>query len=203
MNDRKVFLIRHTEPLLPDSKKRFIGQTDVLLSHDGIAHAYRLGEILRQENVKSIYTSPLRRAFQTAEIIGNSCRLMPIITPELAEIRLGNWEGRSFEEIQKDFPEEFEERGKNLVGYRVPGGESFEDLYRRGSKMLQDILPFSEGNLILVGHKGMNRVLLCAIMGMPLQELMSIPQNYGCINVLGERNRTLEVLVINTDKVSP
>ena len=203
MNDRKVFLIRHTEPLLPDNKKKFIGQTDVLLSHDGIEHAYRLGETLRQENVKSIYTSPLRRAFQTAKIIGDLHGLTPIIIPELTEIYLGNWEDRSFEEIQKDFPEEFEERGKNLVGYRVPGGESFEDLYRRGRKMLQGILSSSEGNLIMVGHKGMNRELLCAILKIPLQQLMSIPQNYGCINILGERNRTLEVLKINTDKACP
>lgn len=200
MYDRKIFLIRHAEPLLQDHKKRFIGQTDLVLSLKGIFQAQLLGEVLRQEKIQHIYTSPLQRALQTADIIGASRQLTPIIIPELSEIHLGKWEGRSFEEIQRDFPQEFEERGRDIAGYRVPEGESFEDLYWRGIKVLQDIAASSEGNVVLVGHKGINRAILCAVLEMPLRQLMSIPQDYGCINALGAKEGKLEVLCLNSQK---
>lgn len=197
MGARKIFLVRHAETLLPDDKKRFIGKTDLELSPKGIEQARRLGEWFRGESIQEIYTSPLGRAVQTAEGIGAIHGIKPVVIPGLAEINLGEWEGRSFEEVRQNFSAEFEERGRNIGGYRVPGGESFCDLQQRGIEAFYDILGSSQGDILLVGHKGINRVLLCQLLGMKLGDLMSIPQEYGCINMLEEADGEIKVLKMN------
>jgi alpha-ribazole phosphatase len=106
----------------------------------------------------------------------------------LREINLGEWESRTFAEIEKGFPDEFWKRGADIVHYRVPGGESFDDCRRRVLEAFHEILGASK-NIFIAGHAGANRIILCYIMGVPLQKLFKIRQEYGCLSIISGKHR--------------
>jgi probable phosphoglycerate mutase len=119
------------------------------------------------------------------------------VSPELREISLGDWEGVSFREIKERFPEEYEARGRDLENWRPPGGESFADCRKRVLPSLQKILSVSQGNVLLVGHAGVNRTILCGALGIPIKSLMNIGQDYGCINLIEYSDSRLRVHLLN------
>jgi probable phosphoglycerate mutase len=71
-----------------------------------------------------------------------------------------------------------------MAGYRPPGGESFADLSDRVLPAFERVVRESEGDLLIVGHAGVNRVILSRLLGMPLAHLFRLGQGYGCLNIL-------------------
>ncbi|PIE65741.1 MAG: hypothetical protein CSA26_02475, partial [Desulfobacterales bacterium] len=98
------------------------------------------------------------------------------------EISLGLWEGLSIAEVKARFPGGFEARGKDLAGYRPPGGESFADLQQRAWAAFVQLVENGPEHLAVIAHAGVNRTLLCAILEMNLGNLFRLKQDYGCVN---------------------
>jgi probable phosphoglycerate mutase len=89
-------------------------------------------------------------------------------------------------------------RGENLESYRPPGGESFSDLASRVVPVFGSIVKNAEGgNLLIVAHAGVNRVILCHGLGMPLANLFRICQDYGCMNILELSGGSLRLKAMN------
>ena len=179
MRERRLYLIRHARPL-GDGVPRFLGQGDPPLSPQGIADARRLGEHLGPAPEIPVFCSPLRRCVETARRLSPA----PVPVPRLAEISMGTWEGRPRAEIRALFPEEYEARGRDFAHFTPPGGESFAQAARRAREAVEDLLRRTEGDLVVVAHAGVNRTLLCTAAGLPLGELMSIPQHYCGLSTL-------------------
>jgi probable phosphoglycerate mutase len=95
------------------------------------------------------------------------------------------------------FPREYEQRGADLVGYRPPGGESFADLAARVWPAFEEVVRHKSGNLLIVGHAGVNRTILCHLLGMPLANLFRLEQGYGCLNILDATNDVRAVRRMN------
>jgi probable phosphoglycerate mutase len=131
-----------------------------------------------------ICCSGLQRSVESARIIGRRIKAPLSIIPGLAEIDLGSWDGLPISEVRRLFPGEYDQRGSDLAGYRPPGGESFSDLSARVVPAFEELVRNFEGNLLIVGHAGVNRVILCHLLGMPLANLFQLEQGYGCLNVL-------------------
>ncbi|MFA7406118.1 MAG: histidine phosphatase family protein, partial [Pelobacteraceae bacterium] len=106
------------------------------------------------------------------------------ILPGLREIDLGGWDGVPISEVRQRFPNEYERRGANLIGYRPPGGESFADLSARVLPVFENTVSIAGNNLLIVGHAGVNRVLLCHLLGIPPANLFRLEQEYGCLNIM-------------------
>ncbi len=183
-DQRNIFLVRHGEIQIEGNGKRYIGQLDLPLSERGILQAQSLREELRQANLTAVFCSDLKRSFETARIIAEPHRIEVESRVALREIALGLWEGLPFKEIQQRFPNDFEERGSDIVHYRPPGGESFLDCAVRIAATFLEILHATTGDILIVGHAGINRILLCEALGKSLWELFEIRQDYGCLNVL-------------------
>jgi probable phosphoglycerate mutase len=184
MDRRLVYLVRHGEIQRQGEYKRFIGQLDWPLSTEGIRQAQRLSQELSGVQLAAIWCSDLKRSLKTAEIIADRQNVCPQVRRDLREINMGIWEGITFEEIRRRYPKEFEARGQDIVHYRPPGGETFLDCSERAIATFQEILDYTEGNILIVGHAGVNRVILCHVLGMPLQNLLRIGQDYGCLNLI-------------------
>jgi len=181
---------------LPDGRRRYIGHYDAPLDSAGVEQAGCLKKRLDGARIAAAFCSDLSRSRRTAEIIVNDKHIPIFARQDLREIHLGEWEGCTFADIKQRFPDEFSKRGSDIVHYRVPGGESFGDCSRRVLAAFQAILETSTGNILIAGHAGVNRMILCHITGVPLQDLFKIRQEYGCINIIQENVAGLQVVMM-------
>lgn len=190
-------MIRHGKIQLPDDQRRYVGQTDLPLNEQGVQQANCLRKYLEPVEISAVYCSDLGRARQTAEIIMTNKSTAIVACSELREIHLGEWENCSFSDISRRFPAEFRARGADIGYYRIPGGESFADCSKRAVAVFHKILASADGNLVIVAHAGVNRLLLCHMLGMPIANLFRLTQEYGCINLIQYGKAGFQVKLIN------
>ena len=187
-----VYLVRHGEPQFPDGRRLCIGRTDLPLSERGKRQASGLAAYFSNKNIKSIYHSRLLRSKETAELLAGSEHQL-IQVDGLEEIAMGEWEGLTFQEIREKYPEIYEKRGKDIMHITPPGAESFTEALSRFSRAVKHILNENDGDIIIVGHAGVNKVFLCETLGLNYSEIPEIPQPYGCVNILAVKSGCLFV----------
>lgn len=197
MPAKRIYLLRHARPRLPDGEKRYIGQTDVPLDKSGEEQARLLGKMLQGQQLAKIISSDLQRARGTAEIIAGACSLPLEIEAGLREIDLGQWEARAVSEIKTTYPREYELRGQKPATFHPPGGENFSDLQKRILPVFFRLVSAVRGNLAVVGHAGVNRVILAYLLGMDLNRVFVLEQDYGCVNILSNGRNGWGVTAIN------
>lgn len=178
-----VYLLRHGDSSL-DAVRRFIGRTDHPLNETGQAQADWWRRELSPIPLSHIYCSDLKRSIETARIIGRHIQAPLTILPDLSEINLGRWDGMPVSEARRQFSKDYDQRGADLAGYRTAGGESFADLSARVLPVFEGLVQQSGENLLIIGHAGVNRVILCHLLGMQLANLFCLGQDYGCLNIL-------------------
>ncbi|MFH0731028.1 MAG: alpha-ribazole phosphatase [Pseudomonadota bacterium] len=176
-----IYLLRHGE-IDSEGEKRFIGWTDLPLNEDGVRQARQWRTKLSDTVFERIYCSDLCRTRRTAEIIGEKRGVDIRDTPALREIHLGEFETLRMAEVKDRFPDKWRERGENLFSYRPMGGESFSDLCDRVLPTFDTIAGDAGGNILIVAHAGVNRMILCRVLGMPPEHLFRIGQDYACLN---------------------
>jgi len=151
----EVYLIRHGETIW-NKAGRFQGCTDIDLSEDGIKQANYLKEALKNK-FDVIYASPLRRAYDTAVILGESNGgLLPIIEEDIKEINFGKWEGLTFQEIKETYPEEFNAWRSDEVNGNLMGGDlTLKKVSIRATEAIRRLVVENEGKKIaIVAHGG-------------------------------------------------
>lgn len=191
-----IYLLRHgqIEQFRP---RRFVGQLDLPLTEAGKIQARNLRDFLKDIKFSRIFTSPLHRTVQTAQIVAGNRAVDITPVAALAEISLGAWEGLTVAEVRERFPGEYEKRGEDLAHYRPAGGESFADLARRSLPAFTRLAREHAGPLLVVAHAGVNRVLLASLQQLPLKDLLLIPQEYCCLNIISVDNGSWHVDAIN------
>jgi alpha-ribazole phosphatase len=191
-----IYMLRHGV-IEGDDKQRFIGQSDAPLSESGRRQARQWNRVLGKMKFEAIFSSDLHRAEETARIIAGRHQMQIRIVPRLREIHLGHWEGRSMNSVRRNFPEKWRERGENLSSYRPPGGESFSDLHDRVVPVFEDLAGTLRGDGLIVAHAGVNRVILCYVLGMPLTNLFRLRQDYGALNIIDYGKNSPQVVCLN------
>lgn len=181
--DRKVFLVRHGH-IDSGREKRYIGISDLPLSNAGIGQAIRLKEYFSCTELEKAFTSPLKRCLQTAEILLEGRDISTGVIDGLKEINMGAWENKTIDYIRYNFPEQYEKRGANIDTFLPPGGESFLQLEKRAEQAFEYIVGNTAGNILIVSHAGVIRVILSKLLGFSLKDIFKINQPYGCINRL-------------------
>jgi len=197
MENRTIYVIRHGKIKIEDNQRRYIGQLDLPLSEEGIQQAQRLQKMLEPMNISTVFSSDLSRCQHTAQIVAGCTTVKHVMQKDLREINMGDWEGCTFADITRRFPGEFKARGADIGYYRVSGGESFADCYKRVVTAFHESINSSTGNVLFVGHAGVNRLLLCYILGMPLANIFKIGQDYGCLNVIASTGANYQVKLVN------
>ncbi|MCB2216208.1 histidine phosphatase family protein [Desulfofustis glycolicus] len=191
-----IFLIRHGE--IPQSTpQRFIGQRDLPLTDRGKEQIARLAPMLAARSVERVFCSPLTRCLNSARIICLRLGYRPDIEPALKEISLGSWEGLRVGDVRARYPGEYEARGLDVAGFRPAGGESFSDLQKRVWPAFEAIVAKTDTVSAVVAHAGVNRVILCTALGMPLANLFRIEQTYGCLNIIETGRQGFRVKGLN------
>lgn len=191
-----IFFLRHGE-IRSEGGKRYIGWQDHVLSDVGLAQARRWAGCFSGAALKDIYCSDLARCLETARIIGVRCSLEPKVLPELREIKLGAWDGQRFDTVQRLYPRAFQERGDCIADHRPPGGESFRDLQARVWPVFEAIARRICGPALIVTHAGVIRVLLCRLMGIPLENLFHIRLAHGALSIVAVKERHFSLKALN------
>ena len=165
-----IYLVRHGETLA-NRAGRWLGHSDSPLTDRGLtqsfAFAAALAELLPDRTSVDLQCSPLPRARRTAGLIAERLALAPEqcrISPLLAEHAFGQWEGLTEAEIEARFPGAQQERHRTHWTYVVPGGESYEQLYRRASEWIS--APKRAPITIAVTHAKTSRTLRGAYLGL-------------------------------------
>ena len=180
----RIHLIRHGQVEGHDSP-RYNGQTDVALTNSGMEQYHRIKEHLAGTAISACYTSDLSRCSIGADIICARFGITPVKRSELRELNIGAWEGLTWDEITNRWPEEWKARLADMVNYRVPQGENLLDMEARVMPVIREIIEKHKGReVLIVGHGGVNRIVLLNAIGAPLSSVFNIEQNFGCYNII-------------------
>lgn len=163
---RNIYFIRHAMPCFPNNDKYCIGQSDFPLCDEGRGQASILKN--RAEHIiegKPVFCSKLSRAMETAKLISHS----PIAIDGLEEMHAGLWDGLSFGEIEKRWPEIFAKRDqdKNIP---IPGAEKMDEGLERFKTAVKKCLEISVGDIIIVAHSTVIQAFLAHAASTPLDE---------------------------------
>ena len=153
---KRVYLIRHALPDFPDGQRRCLGRTDIPLGDAGMAQAEAMAASL--PTVTAVFSSPLTRAVQTARKIDGNM----ITMTGLRELDYGQWDGLTFTEIRRRFPELYaaREHDKSLL---PPGAEPPEQALARFADAMGEAARVSPGDFAVVTHGGVIELFLQAI----------------------------------------
>jgi broad specificity phosphatase PhoE len=159
----RLFLVRHGESTW-NWERRVQGQHDPPLSKRGRQQARELAARLRGHPLAGFYSSDLSRARETAEPLAESLGREPALLTGLREIALGQWEGKTREELQAEFPAEWEAWSEKPSWDIVPGGEGARPFEQRVLATLAEIQAAHPiGDVICVTHGGVIQVLLGSV----------------------------------------
>jgi alpha-ribazole phosphatase len=192
---KKIFLVRHAVTEL-NKQRRYCGVSDVCLSPEGLKQAQRVAELLGQEEISSIYTSPLKRCLETCNPIAKSHDIGPVPLVGLGEIDFGLWEALTFDQIQADHPDEVKVWFDKPDDFTFPQGESVSDFRDRVINSTEEILK-GQGNCVVVAHGGSLRVVLCHLCDWPMSCLHSFELSSASLTILEHYEDSTVVRVLN------
>jgi len=184
MTRTRIYLVRHGQ-VEGHEQKRYNGQGDIPLTAEGLAQFGFLQLRLKKKKLAAGYSSDLSRCLEGARLLLAPHGLEPISRPDLRELHIGKWQGKTWRELQEDYPQEWQARLDDIVHYQVPGGESLQQMADRVRQAMAEIVAAHPGeDVLVVGHGGVNRVLLLDAIGAPLDRLFHIEQDFGCLNAI-------------------
>ena len=165
-----IYFLRHGETEW-NTEGRVCGRTDVPLSDAGRQQACLLAERLKSIPVEVLYSSPLRRALETACAIGEAIGRRPVVDDRLTELNYGEWEGRTFNEIERADPVAYHAWVADPGRLAPPLGETGKQLIERAAPFFDWIASrYGTGNVAVVSHKTLGRLFACHILGAPLAD---------------------------------
>jgi len=197
---RTVLLIRHGI-VSEEDEARFFGAADAPMCAAGEAQIRELAARLRPRvTPDAIYCSDLSRSRRTAELLAGGPAIPIRVRPALREIDMGDWQGLSRRDVAERRPDDYAARGRDIANFRPPGGESFADLAARVLPCWRDIVADDETQVVAIAsHAGVNRVILCHLLGAPLANLFRIAQRPARVNVIEWRKNEPVVSLIDGD----
>jgi broad specificity phosphatase PhoE len=192
-----VYLVRHGQTEW-NRELRFRGRADIPLNENGHKQASAIADTLKDKGINAIYTSPLRRSIETARPVAVVFRIETTTVQGLIDINYGEWEGLAYDEVRQryaDLYRQWEER-PDLVTF--PNGESLDDARRRAFSAFTEIVEKNRGkSILIIPHRVINKVLLCALLGLSNSYFWRIRQDTGCINVIEYSDRRFVLVTMN------
>ncbi len=167
----KVYLLRHGQTEW-NVMKKWQGNTDIELNSMGISQAENVAKRFENRKVSKIYASNLSRAKKTAEVIREKAfnnEVEFFIENDLAEIKLGEWEGLTYEDVSTKFEEHYKKWSTSEdveVGFGV---ENYYQLQQRAFNIFTKICSENSEDILIVSHGAWIKALVCKILNLPLE----------------------------------
>lgn len=193
----RFIMIRHGFSVA-NNEKRFAGHSDFPLTDIGRLQAEKCAEALKDEHIDAIYASDLSRAFETAIPVAKAHGLTVVPHKGLREIFAGEWEGKTFDELDK----KYSEYGiwKTDIGHTHPdGGESVRELSGRVLSTLAEIADMNEGKTVCIAtHATPIRSVCTAAAGLDACEMVKIPWvSNASVSIFEYENGTFHAIKVD------
>ena len=193
----RLILIRHGETDY-SLQNRYCGFSNPSLNNKGIWQSKKLADGLGDLSPVKVYSSDLKRAYETAKIIFRNNSIEKVV--DLREMNFGLFEGLKYEEIVRKYPKLYRDWVDNPEKIKIPNGESLSDLRKRVKERLSFILSQQEGKtLAVVTHGGPIRVILCDALKSDLNMFRQIGQKIGALNIIDYAEESSPVVVKMND----
>ncbi|MFH0768349.1 MAG: histidine phosphatase family protein [Chloroflexota bacterium] len=180
----RLLLVRHGITEF-NSTRRFAGYSDCEMSAAGSEQVEKLRDRLVNEKIDAIYSSDLRRALSTAQLISNGRSKNIVACSELRECNYGKAEGLTFGEIQSSYPDVAESITNFNLRLKFPGGESLQEFIERTSRFLDRLNKHDPSETILiVSHNGPLRVLVWHLLGISQEHWWQIRIDNASLTVV-------------------
>jgi broad specificity phosphatase PhoE len=191
----ELILIRHGETVW-NKEGRVQGSSDIALSDSGLSDARQLALSLKDRPIYSIYSSPLKRAHETARII-NQFHDAPIyLKPGLMEMDQGDFEGHSYQELMACEKEFLKKWISDPASVKMPNGESFTELQYRAWRVIEDII-IKPDNALVVSHSFTIASILCKIKNISLTEFRSVHVDTASKTIIKFQDGSASIEVLN------
>ncbi len=193
----EIYLIRHGQTDW-NREEIFRGRADRPLTEVGNWEAGALSRALAHVTINFIYSSPLTRAQETARPIASAHGLMVIPLAGIIDIDYGDWQGLSHDQVKEQYPELYRKWQDHPEQVEFPGGESLSMVRERAISAFKKVIagrPEQSG--VVVSHRVVNKVLLCALLGLDNSHFWEIKQDTGSINIIRCDNKRIIVQVLN------
>ncbi|WP_457642411.1 histidine phosphatase family protein [Persephonella sp.] len=194
---KNIIFCRHGESEY-NAKRIIQGHIDTDLTPAGIVQARLAGEELSKYNIQKIFSSDLRRAYRTAQIIGDILDLPVEKDKRIREMNFGEWEGRTYDHIFATDYKTFQNWLKNPVACPLPSQEEIESFEKRLRSFYKDILKLPEKNILIVGHGGSIQGLICVSCGIGMENLWALKHSNTGITVVQVNSSQVTIKVINS-----
>lgn len=193
----RLILVRHGET---ECNKRDIwhGWDECALTERGQSQARAVAARLADEPIDVVYSSPSRRAFETATAIAEQHGLIPLIEEGLRERNAGDLEGMAIPDVLAAHPTIWEDRDADLWGWSPPGGETFAKVLARVRESVERLRARHEGQTVVIAtHMGPVRVLLCELAGIPIEETYKMSFPSTGMSIFDLEDESPRVVVLN------
>lgn len=175
----EIYFVRHGQTDY-NILGKYYGRTDIQLNEMGEKQAREIAKFLSGISFDKIITSPLKRAYDTARIIGEG-RKIPIEKEELlCEQDFGIFEGKTYIQLQKEYPIELKAWNKDFSNTAPTGGESFRQVRERIDRFVEKLKVQEEERILLVAHKGSFGHFFASILGLSLKGFWNFTFEQGC-----------------------
>lgn len=192
-----IYIARHGETTW-NVEGRIQGRSDPDLSPKGYAQSLGLREQLKGRPLSAIYTSTLKRSFLTAQPVANHLGLPVRRQPELDEIAFGILEGELLPKFDEELKNEWDRFRDHRFTYHIPGGENYTDVANRIRPFMERTVRTHEGQeVLIVGHRVVNRLLIGMLLEYPLEWVLNIEQTNDCIYLIQKNDETKVFHYIN------
>jgi broad specificity phosphatase PhoE len=164
---------------------RIQGRSDPGLSPKGVDQSLALIEPLKDHPIAAIYSSTLQRSILTAQPVADHLGLPIRKESELDEIAFGILEGRNLYQFDEVTQSEWRRFKDDRFNYRIPGAENYADVANRIKPFIEKTLRDHEGQeVLIVGHRVVNRLLIGTLMGFPIEWVLKIEQTHDCLYLI-------------------
>jgi phosphoserine phosphatase len=193
-----ILLIRHGQTEW-NRVERFRGRADVPLNKTGLLQAEATGRRVSMEfRPVAIYTSPLKRAIKTAEVIGEQVDQNVEICPGLVDINYGDWQTLTPDEVCSQWPEVLDAWYKTPALVYIPGGETLGEVRVRAMRTVYDLAAVHvDQTIVLVSHTVINRIILLGVLRLGNERFWHIRQEPCAINIFEVEARDTTLVSMN------
>ena len=195
-----IYLVRHGATEW-NKDGIFRGRKDLPLSEEGKRQALSTARRLKNSSIDSVYSSPLKRAVETAEAIASECGCRIVKVEGLIDLNFGDWEGRTFEWVRTNDPERYMLYKRSPQHCTVPGGESLKDCYDRAFRTFLRIASQQSADgsgYAVVSHRVVLKLILIGVLELGLSSFWKIVLDTCSISEVERKKNGFNIRGINS-----